>query len=151
MKVSINIPLAVALGILLSACGGGGSASGGNYSSTTTDGSDSSNSSTGVGSGNTTTTGGATSGSGAATAAYTPNDGRLLAAQCFQCHGTDGGSVSGIEGIGGESASGLASELLEMKNSSVTDDIMHKQIRGYSDAQISAIATYLAGLPRNGD
>jgi cytochrome c553 len=153
MKASINIPLALALGVLLTACGGGGSST-----TTTTSGNDngSSSSTTSTGGndndngGSTTTTGtntGTTTGS-TAPAVNAPDGARLLAAQCFQCHGTGGQSNSGIEGIAGDSAAGLVNEMLEMKYSTNVNDIMHRQAMGYSEDQIRAIATYIAGLPK---
>jgi cytochrome c553 len=136
MKASINIPLALALGVLLTACGGGGS------TATTTTGSNDNSGSSTTTTGTTTTTTGST-----APTVNAPDGARLLAAQCFQCHGTGGQSNSGIEGIAGDSASGLVNEMLEMKYSTQVD-IMHNQAKGYSEDQIRSIATYIAGLPK---
>lgn len=72
-----------------------------------------------------------------------PDGGRLLASQCFQCHGTEGRSVSRIEGLAGE-AGEIASEMQEMKYSTNLNDIMHRQAKGYSDSEIQAIAAYFA-------
>ena len=72
-----------------------------------------------------------------------PDGGRLLAAQCFQCHGTEGRSVSRLESLAGE-ADEIASEMLEMKYSTNLNDIMHRQAKGYSDSEIQAIAAYFA-------
>ena len=121
--------LPIALGILLSACGGGGG-DGDSASSTTVNSVVSNSANATVGNIN------------------APGGARVLAAQCFQCHGTDGRSSSGIEGLAGESASELVEDMLEMKYSTNTDDIMHRQAMGYSEAQIRAIATYIAALPR---
>lgn len=80
--------------------------------------------------------------------AATPN-GRLLASQCFQCHGANGKSVSGIEGISGESASEIFSELKEMQaKASSEPDIMHSQAKIYTDEEIKALAAYLSKLPK---
>jgi cytochrome c553 len=147
MKASINIPLALALGVLLTACGGGGSST-----TTTTSGNDNNDnggstttttgSSTGTTTGTTTTTTGST-----APAVNAPDGARLLAAQCFQCHGTGGQSLSGIKGIAGDTAAELVNEMLEMKYSTQID-IMHNQAKGYSEDQIRSLATYIAGLPK---
>jgi cytochrome c553 len=134
MKASINIPLVFALGVLLTACGGGGS--------NPTSSSESSDNDNG---GSTTTT--TTTGSTAPTV-NAPDGARLLAAQCFQCHGTAGNSQSGIDSIGGDSAAHLVDEMLEMKYSTELNDIMHRQAMGYSEDQIRSIATYLAALPK---
>ncbi|MBJ6609627.1 MAG: hypothetical protein JG718_04640 [Candidatus Thiothrix moscowensis] len=72
-----------------------------------------------------------------------PDGGQLLAAQCFQCHGTEGHSVSRIEGLAGE-AGEIASEMREMKYSTNLNDIMHRQAKGYTESEIDAIAAYFA-------
>jgi hypothetical protein len=50
---------------------------------------------------------------------YTPNDGRLLASNCFQCHGVNGANSKAFEGLAGEND--VYKELLEMNQSSGTD------------------------------
>lgn len=75
-----------------------------------------------------------------------PPPGQLLAAQCAQCHGTNGQAVSGFESIRGKSADEMFKTLLEMKNRPV-ETIMDRQARGYTDAQLRLIAEYLAKLP----
>lgn len=119
MKASLHISLAVLLGAVLTACGGGGSSS--------------------------TTSTGTTTGSNAPTI-NAPDGARLLASQCFQCHGMDGVSASGIESIAGDSEAELVSEMLEMKYSTEID-IMHYQAKGYSEDQIRTLAVYIAALP----
>jgi cytochrome subunit of sulfide dehydrogenase len=79
-----------------------------------------------------------------------PPAGRLLAAQCAQCHGTNGNGP-GFENIAGESAGELYHELLEMKYRTRIESIMDRQARGYSDAQLLSIANYLARQPGSGD
>lgn len=74
-----------------------------------------------------------------------PDGARLLAAQCFQCHGTEGISVGGIESLREESNE-IAEELFEMKYSGQLDDIMHRHAMGYSDAEIRSIAAYFSAL-----
>lgn len=125
MKASINIPLVFALGVLLTACGGGTTSSGSSVNNITT-----------------------ASIASTAPVISAPDGARLLASQCFQCHGMNGNSASGIEGIGGDSAAELVSEMLEMKYSTDVNDIMHRQAMGYSEDQIRSIATYLAALPK---
>jgi sulfide dehydrogenase cytochrome subunit len=77
-----------------------------------------------------------------------PPSGRLLAAQCAQCHGTDG--RGGFEDIAGKPASDLYNDLREMKQRP-PETIMDRQARGYTDAQLRAIADYLAALPGRPD
>lgn len=135
MKASINIPLALALGVVLVACGGGGS------SSTTSSSGDNDSGTAGTSTTTTTTTGGST-----APVVNAPDGARLLASQCFQCHGMNGSSASGIESIAGDSAAELVNEMLEMKYSTEID-IMHYQAKGYSEDEIRSLSAYLAALP----
>ena len=87
---------------------------------------------------------------GAASAYAAPPPGRLLAAQCAQCHGTNGLAVSGMEKLAGESEGEIYKELIEMKAKLKPGEIMHRQAAGYSDEQIRLIARYYASLGKNG-
>lgn len=128
MRASINILTAWGLGLCLSACGGGGSSTASTTPISTPD---------------------KTTPSSVAESSLTiPETGaRLLAAQCFQCHGTNGHALSGIDSLNGASEDELIKEMLEMKADSDLDDIMHRQARAYSDAQIRLLAGYIASLP----
>ncbi len=79
-----------------------------------------------------------------------PPPGRLLASQCAQCHGTDGRAVGDMERLAGKSAGELWEEMLEMKYSRDTGDIMHRQAKGYTEDQIRLIAQYYAGTSSGG-
>ena len=79
----------------------------------------------------------------------TAETGRLLAAQCAQCHGTNGAGP-GFDSIAGKDSDELFHDLVEMKNRPV-EGIMDRQARGYTDAQLRSIADYLSTLPGNGD
>ncbi|MBQ0932673.1 c-type cytochrome [Ideonella alba] len=108
--------LAVALCAALTACGGGGGSDGGGD-------------------------GGSGNGGGAATLISQPanNTGRLLASNCFQCHGT--GGQGGFESITGE-----ADEVQRYRSLAAhpaRTDIMAAHAQGYTDAQIAAVIRYL--------
>lgn len=79
----------------------------------------------------------------AQTTSTEPPAGRLLASNCFQCHGYNGKSSIGFEDLAGESSSEIYKELLEMR-SKVPPKMMDMHARGYSDAQIRLIADYLS-------
>lgn len=83
-----------------------------------------------------------------AVSAQTPPPGRMLAAQCAQCHGTNGNGP-GFDEIAGKSAREIYKELQEMKQRPV-EGIMDRQARGYTDEQMRLIADYLSTLPGNG-
>lgn len=68
--------------------------------------------------------------------------GRALAANCFQCHGTDG--VAGELKIAGESASEIISELNEMRTKDPRRNIMNLHALAYTPAEIALIADYFS-------
>lgn len=79
----------------------------------------------------------------AATATSVPV-GRLLAANCAQCHGTNGmsGSISQLAGV-------PATDMFnKLKDQQTHSSIMGAQARGFTDAELQAIAQYFASLPK---
>lgn len=69
--------------------------------------------------------------------------GRLLASNCFQCHGTNG--TGGFEKLAGQSASEIYGELKKFATGSEDPNgVMAAHAMGFSDAQLNAIATYFA-------
>ena len=78
-----------------------------------------------------------------------PPPGQLLAAQCFQCHGTNGQAVAGFESVSGKRANDMYNDLLEMSRRR-PEGIMDLQIRAYTPAQLRLISNYLATLPASG-
>lgn len=67
----------------------------------------------------------------------TNTTGRLLASNCFQCHGTLG--LGGFEKIRGSSAS----EALEFMTKPANSNIMAAHAQGYTRAQLQTIIAYL--------
>jgi cytochrome c553 len=78
---------------------------------------------------------------GAQTAA--PPAGRLLASNCFQCHGTNGAG-STFDSIAGKSVDEIYKKLREMQTESPGNNIMKAHARGYTDEQMRQISLYLA-------
>lgn len=64
-------------------------------------------------------------------------EGRLLASNCFQCHGTQG--LGGFDNIRGSEAS----EVMEFMTKSASNDIMAAHAQGYTPAQLKKIIAYL--------
>lgn len=102
--------------LLLSACGGGG----GESTASTTQDSNATNTDTQI-----------------PIAQPLSTTGRLLASNCFQCHGTNG--TGGFERITG----GEADEVFEYQQIPSDSDIMAAHAQGYSTAQLQAILIYL--------
>lgn len=69
--------------------------------------------------------------------------GRLLASNCFQCHGTNG-KGPGFDTLAGKSASELYSELKEFQSGKEGNGIMARHAMGFTDTQLRAIAAWLS-------
>lgn len=67
--------------------------------------------------------------------------GRTLAANCFQCHGTDG---YGMEHLAGERVSEIVDELQEMQFEPARKDIMAVHAQAYTAEEIKLIADYFS-------
>lgn len=79
-----------------------------------------------------------------------PPPGRLLASNCFQCHGTDGNAVSGFERLAGMSVKKFAEEMREMKTETDEAGIMEPHANAYTDAQLREMGKYFASQARTG-
>ena len=77
----------------------------------------------------------------------TPPAGRLLASNCFQCHGTNGYSSAGFDKLVGMTADELLHKMKEMQTSGERG-IMNVHALGYSDAQIRSLAAFFASQPK---
>lgn len=69
--------------------------------------------------------------------------GRLLASNCFQCHGTNG-KGPGFDTLAGKSASEIYQELREFKSGKEGNGIMAKHAMGYTDAQLLSLSSWLS-------
>jgi cytochrome c553 len=72
-----------------------------------------------------------------------PPAGRLLASNCYQCHGTNGRGP-GFDELAGKSARELYKDLKEFQSGEEGDGLMAAHARGYTDAQLQAIARFLS-------
>ncbi len=73
-----------------------------------------------------------------------PNLGRNMAANCANCHGTNGASVGGTAVLAGQSRETLVKALTEFREGKRPATIMHQLSKGYSNEQIALIAAYLS-------
>lgn len=126
----VAVLLSTALALGLAACGGGGSSTDSHSlseaeaaSATTPSGTDVSDRSGAPVPGTTTQP--------------ASTEGRLLASNCFQCHGTLG--TGGFDAIRGSKAS----EVLEYMTKTANRDIMAAHAQGYTREQLQKIITYL--------
>ncbi len=79
-------------------------------------------------------------------AAQDPNLARNLAANCANCHGTNGKAVpgAGMEPLAGEPKDKLVRKIKEYRSGIRPATVMHQLSKGYTDEQIDLIAGYLA-------
>lgn len=73
-----------------------------------------------------------------------PNLGRNLAATCAACHGTDGKTAGINANLAGVPKDTLVQTLKAFKSGEKPATVMNQLAKGYDDAQIEAIAGYLA-------
>lgn len=69
---------------------------------------------------------------------------RSLAATCANCHGTHGVAQPGMESLAGANRDDLLKKMLDFKAGKKPATIMHQISKGYSDAQLGAMAAYFA-------
>jgi cytochrome c553 len=81
-----------------------------------------------------------------AAAADDPTVNRMLAAQCAQCHGTEGQAVGDMDGLADEGFKDLYEDMMDMRSEDRPGDIMDHQALGYTEDQIRRIATYYASV-----
>lgn len=73
--------------------------------------------------------------------------GRLLASNCFQCHGTNGNGP-GFDKLAGKSARKLFKEMKEYQSGKESDGIMASHAMGYTDAQLRQLSQWLSQQQR---
>jgi len=72
------------------------------------------------------------------------NLGRDIAANCANCHGTDGRSRGAIPGLAGQDAAVIVQRMKEFRDGRRAATVMQQLAKGYTDAQIEAAAAYFA-------
>jgi cytochrome subunit of sulfide dehydrogenase len=71
---------------------------------------------------------------------------RLLAASCATCHGHQGRALGVGLSLQGQTAAELYRKLLGYKTGEIKGTIMHQHAKGYSDAELKAMADYFAAV-----
>lgn len=72
------------------------------------------------------------------------NLGRNIAAACATCHGTNGTSAGGVPSISGLPQQALQAALREFRAGTRPATVMNQLAKGYTDAQIDAVAEFFA-------
>jgi cytochrome subunit of sulfide dehydrogenase len=73
-----------------------------------------------------------------------PDLGRNLAASCAMCHGTDGRSAGITDPLAGRPAQEIVTSVMLFREGKKPGTIMNQIAKGYTDAQVAAIAAYFA-------
>lgn len=75
---------------------------------------------------------------------------RSMAANCAACHGTEGRAVPGasVPGLAGRARDDIYGALTQFKEGKRAATLMHQIAKGYTDAEIAAMADYFSRLAR---
>jgi sulfide dehydrogenase cytochrome subunit len=76
----------------------------------------------------------------------TPSGVRSMAANCAACHGTEGTPAAGatVPGLAGRSRDDILGAMTQFKEGKRPATVMHQIAKGYSDAEIAALADYFS-------
>jgi len=70
--------------------------------------------------------------------------GREVAANCANCHGTDGRSRGAVPSLAGRDKGELVRQMREFRDGKRGSTIMQQLARGYTDSEIESAAAYFA-------
>jgi len=65
---------------------------------------------------------------------------------CFACHGPEGRSPGAIPSLRGKSAAVIVKTMHDFKSGARPSTVMGRHAKGYTDAEIAAIADYIASF-----
>lgn len=73
-----------------------------------------------------------------------------IAANCAMCHGTNGRAAPGsvVPGLAGRAKEDTMQSMAQFKSGQKPATLMHQISKGYSDAEIAAVAEYFSRQPR---
>lgn len=71
-----------------------------------------------------------------------------MAHNCFACHGPEGHSPGTIPSLDRLDRQRIVTDLKAFKSGGLPSTVMGRQAKGYTDAEIEAIADYIAGLQK---
>lgn len=72
------------------------------------------------------------------------NTARYVAANCANCHGTKGEAKDAMPSIAGQKREYIAAQMRAFRDGKRPSTLMHQIAKGYTDAQIDAIADFFA-------
>ena len=74
---------------------------------------------------------------------------RSIAASCSACHGTNGNAAPGMVALAGYPRGDMVKAMADFKSGARPATLMHQLAKGYSEAQIEALASYFAAQKKN--
>jgi cytochrome c553 len=77
-----------------------------------------------------------------------PERGAALAYACVTCHGPEGRSQGAIPSLTALSSADITTALQAFRAETRPGTVMHRIAKGLDDADIAAVATYFATLPK---
>ena len=66
-----------------------------------------------------------------------------MISNCYSCHGTDGRSPGAIPSLTGKNAQQALLQLKEFKSGQLAATVMTRHAKGYTDAELEALANYI--------
>lgn len=79
-------------------------------------------------------------------APVTPGAAANMASNCFTCHGPDGRSPGSIPSLHNQTSAVIATTLKAFKSGARPSTVMARHAKGYSDAEIDALANHIGNL-----
>jgi len=81
-----------------------------------------------------------------AAADISPATAANMARNCFGCHGPDGRSPGAIPGLNGKGTAYIVQTLKEFRSGNRSSTVMGRHAKGYTDAEVEALAKYIGNL-----
>ena len=73
--------------------------------------------------------------------------GRYVAANCANCHGTNGVAKGAMPSLAGQKKDYIVEQVRAFRDGKRPATVMHQISKGYTDAQIDAVAEHFARQP----
>ena len=86
-------------------------------------------------------------GPAAALAQGNADAGRYVAANCANCHGTQGVAKGAMPSLAGQKREYIVEQMRAFRDGKRPATVMHQLAKGYTDAQIDAAAEFFARQP----
>lgn len=80
--------------------------------------------------------------------AQSPAESRTVAATCANCHGTIGVTEGALPSLAGQNKAYIVEQMKQFRDGKRPATIMHQIAKGYTDAQIDAVAEYFSKQKR---